>query len=104
MIKIFIKHYIYDLCIDIIFSKIMRNFDNGDSGKKPRPGDFYSKISSLYQDENYYNNALFKLKNGGGEAGRRTFSPIYSCTQLGPYKAKRRAIKGVFKVKNPRIN
>lgn len=56
MIKAFIKHQIYDTCIDIFFTKVSKNFNRLTYGESiPRVGEFYRLISHSYGDEHYHN-------------------------------------------------
>jgi len=55
MIKTFVKHCIYDFCIDIFFNRVSRNFKNSRSNKLPKAGEFYSRVVHKYDDETYHN-------------------------------------------------
>jgi len=55
MFKIAVKHFLYDFCIDLIFKSIKANFNNNTSNKFPKVGEYYSRVSHKYDDENYRN-------------------------------------------------
>lgn len=54
MIKTFVKHQIYDFCIDIFFNRIKSNFNGNAFGKIPKVGEFYSRIVHKFDDEEYH--------------------------------------------------
>lgn len=55
MIKTTLKHFFYDISIDLLFNKLIDNFNVIDSNQIPRVGDFYKRASHIYGDEHYYN-------------------------------------------------
>lgn len=71
MLKVCFKHFIYDLCIDIIFNRIKANFNTATINRVPVKGEYLSKISHKYDDEHYYNcvvkNVEERINNVGKE-------------------------------------
>ena len=62
MLKVCIKHFIYDFCINVFFDRLKANFNTVLLSRVPRAGDFLSKISHKYDDEHYYNCTINSVK------------------------------------------
>lgn len=54
-----LKHYIYEMCIDVAFRSLIRNFNVKNASDIPHVGDFYRTVSHIYADE-YYNNCTIQ--------------------------------------------
>lgn len=54
MIKTALKHYIYDISLDVFFSKLRQNFNVSVESTMPQVGDVFRKISHVYGDEHYH--------------------------------------------------
>lgn len=65
MVKIALKHYIYEISIDIFFRKLMQNFNVASKPDVPVVGDFYRKASHVYGDEHYHNCTVKKVETRG---------------------------------------
>lgn len=55
MVKIAVKHFVYDFCIDLIFKRIVSNFNSNRITGLPKKGEFYSRVSHNTDDEHYHN-------------------------------------------------
>lgn len=55
MLKVCIKHFIYDFCIKVFFDKVKSNFRSVILRRVPRVGECLAKVSHRYDDEHYYN-------------------------------------------------
>lgn len=69
MIKEFIKHQIYDTCIELFFSAIEKNFSRSRKGDSiPHVGEFYRLVSHNYGDEHYHNCFVKSIEYRGTDA------------------------------------
>jgi hypothetical protein len=69
MLKTALKHFIYDICIDVAFRNVIKNFKSKDSSIL-KVGDFFRMVSHIYADECYYNciiNSVEERINANGE-------------------------------------
>jgi len=62
MLKIAVKHIIYEFCIDLIFERIKANFNHNLSRKFPKVGEFYSRIAHKHDDESYCNCIIERIE------------------------------------------
>lgn len=65
MIKTILKHYIYEISLNVLFSKLMQNFNDAIDHVIPQAGDTYSIISHMYGDEHYHNCIIKKVEIRG---------------------------------------
>jgi len=80
MLKVCIKHLIYDFCINVFFDRLNANFNTILLRRVPRAGDFLSKISHKYDDEHYYNCKINIVKQYTNEK-KETYYIIELCYQ-----------------------
>jgi hypothetical protein len=52
MIDLAVRHYVYDLCLGIVFDKLNLNLVKAEG--IPKAGQYYSRISHVVEDEHYY--------------------------------------------------
>ncbi len=65
MIKIALKHFLYELSIDILFNKLIQNFNALTDESIPKKGDFIKRASHIYGDEHYYNCVVKNVETCG---------------------------------------
>lgn len=80
MLKVCIKHFIYDFCINVFFDRLKANFNTILLSRVPRAGDFLSKISHKYDDEHYYNCTINSVKKYNSDQ-KETYYIIELCYQ-----------------------
>lgn len=68
MIKIALKHFLYELSIDILFNKLIQNFNASNDDSVPKVGDFIKRASHIYGDEHYYNCVVKSVETRGASA------------------------------------
>ena len=53
MFETTVKHFVYELCIGLIFDNLKYNFIHS-SNEVPKKGDFIKRVSHIHADEHYY--------------------------------------------------
>jgi hypothetical protein len=62
IIKVAIKQFIYESCIDVLFDNIQTNFFLSATDEVPKVGDFYKRISHFEDDEHYHNCVIREIE------------------------------------------
>jgi hypothetical protein len=68
MIKTMLKHYIYEISLDVFFNKLIQNFNIDIDSIIPQVGDVYSTISHIYGDEHFHNCIVKKVEMRGSNS------------------------------------
>lgn len=69
MFETTVKHFVYELCIGLIFDNLKYNFRHS-SNEVPKKGDFIKRVSHIHADEHYYDcivKNVFLKKSQTGE-------------------------------------
>ena len=72
MLEITLKHYVYDACIGIVFSNLIRNMQTDLTGV-PKLGEFYSTVSHVNLNEVYHNCIVQDVEIRVSPEGRKFF-------------------------------
>lgn len=62
IIKVAIKQFIYESCIDLFFHNIQSNFYLEATDEVPKVGNFYKRISHVEDDEHYHNCVISEIE------------------------------------------
>ena len=60
ILKVVLKHHIYEMCINVCFSQLKNNFKS-DKKRIPEPGEKFACIHDKVNDDIYFNCAVIRI-------------------------------------------